>query len=35
MFKAIMKLRIFNQNYDILIVAKNNNNENEDKIFEF
>ena len=33
-FKTIMKLKIFNQNYDILIIAKNNDNENENEIFE-
>ena len=30
-----MKLRIFNQNHDILIIIKNNDNENENEIFEF
>ena len=30
-----MKLKIFNQNYDILIIIKNNDNENENEIFEF
>ena len=30
-----MKLRIFNQNYDILIIIKNNDNESEDEIFRF
>ena len=35
MFKAIMKLRIFNQGYDILIIIKDNDNENENEIFEF
>ena len=35
MFKTIMKLRIFNQDYNILIIIKDNDNENENKIFEF
>ena len=30
-----MKLRIFNQNYDILIIIKNKNNESENEIFKF
>ena len=34
-FKAIMKLRIFNQDHDILIIIKDNDNESEDKIFKF
>ena len=34
-FKTIIKLRIFNQNYDILIIIKNNDNESENEIFEF
>ena len=34
-FKAIMKLNFFNQDYDILIIIKNNNNKNENEIFEF
>ena len=27
-FKAIIKLRVFNQNYNILIIIKDNDNEN-------
>ena len=34
-FKVIMKLRIFSQNHDILIIIKDNNNKNENEIFEF
>ena len=30
-----MKLKIFNQNHDILIIIKDNDNKSEDKIFEF
>ena len=34
-FKAIIKLKIFNQNYDILIIIKDNDSESEGEIFEF
>ena len=34
-FKTIIKLKIFNQNYNILIIIKNNNNKNKNEIFEF
>ena len=34
-FKVIIKLKIFNQNYDILIIIKNNDNENKNEIFKF
>ena len=34
-FKIIIKLKVFNQSYNILIIIKNNDNENEDEIFEF
>ena len=35
MFKTIIKLKVFNQNHDTLIIIKNNDNENENEIFEF
>ena len=35
MFKAIIKLKIFNQDYNILIIIKDNDNESENEIFEF
>ena len=34
-FKAIMKLKIFDQNYGTLIIIKDNDNKSEDKIFGF
>ena len=34
-FEIIMKLRVFNQDYDILIIIKNNNNESENEISNF
>ena len=33
-FKVIMKLKIFNQDYDILIIIKDNDNESEGEIFK-
>ena len=34
-FKAIIKLKFFNQDYNILIIIKDNDNESENEIFEF
>ena len=34
-FEMIIKLNILNQNYNILIIIKNNDNESEDEIFKF